>query len=74
MTTTPSSPVERRPFSWRAFVSLLVAITFIVLAVTGIGLYATPDEPLRDIAKRHGRHAPEVAALLARNQEGVVTR
>jgi len=42
MTTTPSLPARRRPFSWRAFVSLLVAITFIVLAVTGIGLYATP--------------------------------
>ena len=74
MTTTPSSPVERRPFSWRAFVSLLVAITFVVLAAPASGLDASPDEPLRDIAKRHGRHAPEVAALLARNQEGVVTR
>jgi hypothetical protein len=38
------------------------------------GLDASPDEPLRDIAKRHGRHAPEVAALLARDQEGAVTR
>jgi hypothetical protein len=37
-TSTPSS----RPFHWRAFASLVITIAFLVIAVTGIGLYVSP--------------------------------
>lgn len=39
MTTNAASS---NPFYWRAFVSLIVVIAFLILAVTGIALYATP--------------------------------
>lgn len=38
MTSTPAP----RPFAWRAFVSLVVALAFVVLGTTGIALYMTP--------------------------------
>jgi hypothetical protein len=67
MTAHPAS----RPFAWRAFVSLVVALAFLVLAITAVarlraaGLQAAPEDPLREIARNNGRHAPEVLALVA---------
>jgi hypothetical protein len=37
-TPTPSS----RPFHWRAFASLVITVAFLVIALTGIGLYVSP--------------------------------
>jgi len=41
-TVTTSSARTRERFHWRAFVSLLVVAGFVVLGMTGIGLYLTP--------------------------------
>lgn len=37
-----SHPPEARPFQWRALISVLVALCFLMLAVTGIVLFVSP--------------------------------
>ena len=40
MSNTPSS--SARAFHWRAFASLVITVSFLVIAFTGIGLYVSP--------------------------------
>jgi hypothetical protein len=52
---------ETKPFSWRAFVTFYVVLSFLVIAVTGVVLFITP--PATPIGGGSGYGRKSVAAL-----------